>query len=368
MIYPAKLWLVLLAMFCLSRSARAWNAEGHMVTAQIAYNHLTPTVKAKCDALIALSVFDSSSANSNFVTAACWADDIKSDTSTYNIWHYIDIPFNLSQDGTSTNIAPASFDVVRAINLCVAALQNPNTSPSNQAVNLRFLLHFVGDIEQPLHASTEVSARWPKGDAGGNDFSLSGSPNNLHSLWDQGGDYLTDSVSRTLSSGRTTISNKAADVEATFPYVASTNPIPNPMIWATEGWNLAQTVTYVGITSNTVPTAGYISNVHATTRQRMAVGGQRLADLLNAIFTPVVTNAPTLGSLSKASSGAFRFQFTNLAGASFTVFANSNLNLPINTWSNLGAASELPVNSGQFQFSDSQATANARRFYRVRSP
>ena len=61
-------------------------------------------------------------------------------------------------------------------------------------------------------------------------------------------------------------------------------------------------------------------------------------------------------------NGAFQFNFANLAGASFTVFASTNVALPFNQWSNLGPAVETPASSGQFQFTDPQ------RFYRVKSP
>src|SRR6266550_4166824 len=81
-------------------SAFGWGSEGHMVVAQTAYNHLTPSVKARCDALIAVPLDYSASSSSNFVTASVWADDFKSQLGTA-IWHYIDIPFSL--DGTSTS-------------------------------------------------------------------------------------------------------------------------------------------------------------------------------------------------------------------------------------------------------------------------
>jgi hypothetical protein len=72
-----KFLAFLCACFCLSQTVLAWNAEGHMVVAQIAYNHLDSTVKAKCDALIAVSLAYGGNSTSNFVTAAVWADDYK---------------------------------------------------------------------------------------------------------------------------------------------------------------------------------------------------------------------------------------------------------------------------------------------------
>src|ERR1019366_4832246 len=128
---------------------------------------LDSAVTSSCDALIAAPVTPGGSSTSTFVTAAVWADDYKSQLGS-SIWHYIDLPFSL--DGTSTNsFVPASFHVVQAINLSIATLQNSSASQSNQAVSLRYLLHFVGDIQQPLHAPDAFFASQPHGDGGGNE-------------------------------------------------------------------------------------------------------------------------------------------------------------------------------------------------------
>lgn len=51
---------------------------------------------------------------------------------------------------------------------------------------LRLLIHYIGDIHQPLHATARVNSKYPKGDAGGNFVSLpiKGGAKNLHSVWD----------------------------------------------------------------------------------------------------------------------------------------------------------------------------------------
>jgi hypothetical protein len=82
----------------------------------------------------------------------------------------------------------------------------------------------------------------------------------------------------------------------------------------------------------------------------------------------ISTNRALLAGVTVLSNRAFRFSFTNLTGASFTVLASTNIALPVNSWSSLGAAVESPVGSGHFQFTDLQATNSPRRFYRVRSP
>src|SRR6478609_6731229 len=154
---------LLCLVLALPLPSRAWNAEGHMVVAQIAYNHLTPAVKAQCDALIVTPVAYVGSTNNTFVTAAVWADDIKSSTSAFNNWHYIDIPFSLDNSLTNSFIPPP-FDVVQAIRTNIAVLQNPSATQSNRAFHLRLLLHFVGDIQQPLHCSTAITTTRPGGD------------------------------------------------------------------------------------------------------------------------------------------------------------------------------------------------------------
>ena len=286
--------IVFCACLFFTRPVLAWNAQGHMLVAEIAYNHLDPAVKTQCDALIAVPVANASSINSNFVTAGCWADDIKSFTSAYNNWHFIDLPFSL--DGTPTNgVANDPSNVVWAINQSIATLQDHNASQSNQAVALRFLIHFVGNIQQPLHASTAVWSTETGGDAGGNFFNLTGFWSNLHSLWDGGGGFNSNSLSRPLSlDSQTALSNKVAAIEADYPYARSVGIIPDPMDWAIESQTIAQTNSYVGITLGGAPSSNYLSTAQAAAEQRLAIGGQRLANLLNTLLATnaslVVTN------------------------------------------------------------------------------
>ena len=78
---------------------------------------------------------------------------------------------------------------------------------------------------------------------------------------------------------------------------------------------------------------------------------------INPIFNPI-----------KLGDGSFQFHFTgNPSGTNCRVLASPNLAAPLNTWSNLGPATETPPGSGQFQFTDHQAPNYPRRFYRVTS-
>ena len=80
----------------------------------------------------------------------------------------------------------------------------------------------------------------------------------------------------------------------------------------------------------------------------------------------IVGTPPNLTGVSFSGDGEFEFQFTNLAGASFTVLASTNPTLPLSNWTVLSAITDSPP--GHYQFSDPQTTNNPLRFYRVRSP
>jgi hypothetical protein len=287
------------------------------------------------------------------VTAAVWADDYKSQLGS-GIWHYIDLPFSL--DGTSTNgFVPASFDVVKAINLSITTLQSSSATQSNQAVSLRYLLHFVGDIQQPLHSSDAFYASQPNGDAGGNGFYITGTWNNLHSLWDAGGGFLSDSLSRPLSSAsQTTLNNKVAAIETDYPYTPNVGTIPNPMDWAWEGQGVAETVTYVGISLNSTPSTSYLNTTKATTEQRMALGGHRLADLLTTLFA---LNPIRLGNVIR-TNGNFGFSWNAVSGKTYHVQWKQQLG--DSTWNPL---TDITASGNSASFSE--PLGQARRFYRV---
>jgi hypothetical protein len=343
---------VLCICLCLPARVFAWGLEGHMVVAQTAYNHLDSVVKNRCDALIALTLTNSSSATTNFVTAACWADDFKGVLGT-GIWHYIDQPFSL--DGAPTNgVGAAPFDVVRAINLCIVTLQDTNATVTNRATYLRYLLHFVGDIHQPLHCCTAVSSNQLGGDAGGNGFGVSGW-SNLHSLWDQGGGFVGDFVSRPLSAaGQTTLSNKVAIIEAVYPFTSNPGTIPDPQSWAVEGLNLAQSVCYANITSGSAPSSTYLTSATNTSEARLALGGKRLADLLNTIFAPTPLSLTAL----PLTNNNFRFSWSATNSASYRIQWKQNLT---NTaWNDL---TDVVASASSVTFTNT--VTQSQRFYRV---
>jgi hypothetical protein len=96
------------------------------------------------------------------------------------------------------------------------------------------------------------------------------------------------------------------------------------------------------------------------------LGGSVDIGALQGVYNPAGPG-PLTGAAILAN-GSFTAGFTNLTDTSDTVLATTNLSVPLNLWSNLGQAVESPAGSGNFQFTDPQATNNPARFYRVRSP
>lgn len=275
--------LILAALLALATSpCMAWHDEGHMVVAQIAYSHLSDSVKAKCDALIAVQLSLGASTNNTFITSSCWADDYKSELNTKN-QHYIDMP--LSLDGTKiSEPKPASSDLVRAIRDCVTTLQSTNASSLEQGSSLRYLIHFIGDIHQPLHCATGVTSHLPDGDLGGNKFLLLGEWKNLHMLWDAGGGFVADKLIRPLDpTNQSILDAKVAAIEQDHPYQTTIKEIPDFIEWAKESNALAKSVCYEGIHKNTAPSSEYLEKAKKLTDERLALAGHRLADLLEII-------------------------------------------------------------------------------------
>jgi S1/P1 Nuclease len=341
--------------FSLSNQVMAWNAEGHMVVAQIAYNHLDPAVKAKCDALIAVPLTYGNDSNSNFVTSACWADDHKADLGTGGL-HFINLPFSLDT-ATTNNFVMPSPEIVQGIRSAITTMQNPAALQTDQAASLRYLIHFVGDIQQPLHCTTAISTNALNGDAGGNGFPVGNGWGNLHSLWDSGGGFISDTIFRPLTgTGQSILNSKVAAVELAHPFTNNVGVIPDPMNWAYEGLLLSKTVAYVGITRNSTPTANYLNTTQATASERLAQGGQRLANLLNTIYSSNPFNL----TLLPRPNGSVRFSWNAIPGRTYRVQWKQQLDG--SAWNDL---SDVIAATNSVSFTN--ALGASPKFYRVKA-
>jgi hypothetical protein len=179
----------------LSHAALAWGDEGHEVVAFIAQAYLDPAVRTKVNALLAA---DTDSLTEHDIAAeATWADKYRDANENggrrkTELWHYVDIEIAAPDidracfghppvpPGQPASHGPAKDCVVDKIQEFAAELSDPGTPPEEQVVALKFLLHFVGDLHQPLHAADDE-------DRGGNEKKVTASGfkvGNLHHYWD----------------------------------------------------------------------------------------------------------------------------------------------------------------------------------------
>lgn len=272
--------LVALALPFLATPALAWIDAGHMIVAAIAENDLKPEVKAKVDALLKVG---GDERTRSFWTSACWADDFK--TREDGPWHYINIHFR--EDGKPVDNKPLEENVVWAINRLSAVLQDAAKPERERADALRFLVHFVGDVHCPVHAVARDTDEFPRGDRGANDFKIVPDKSwpiqakNLHLFWDMAGG-LFGNVERPLAqTGTDLIGGLAKGIAKEFPRTFFPHAAEvSAQKWADESFDLAKTVAYHLKPSET-PSTTYVERTKLVSKQRLALAGYRLADLLN---------------------------------------------------------------------------------------
>jgi hypothetical protein len=281
--------------------ASAWNSTGHMIIASLAYDQLPEAAREKWIAVLKGNpdfgkweqTFPKDEPNLEFgrylfMRASSWPDDIRGSGSPYDhpVWHYINYP--LEPPSFPMKPAPTGTeDILSAIALAQKTLLDPVAKPADKGAALSWIIHLVGDIQQPLHCVALFDATYPMGDRGGNLFfiSIAGNPINLHSVW--------DSLAGSLMDSRELI-ERAANLAQKFPRTSlpELTEARDPLAWSLEGRALAITAVYRRGTlpgspdpKGIVPPlpAGYLAASRALADRRMAIGGYRLADMLEQL-------------------------------------------------------------------------------------
>lgn len=292
----ALMFAVACLALCVPSISFGWGPGGHMMTAQIAFDRLNPRAKAQAKMLLAVPIDPAavSAQSRDFVNAAHWADDLRSVPAFKFLapLHFIDKPF--STDGTQLPAIPTP-NIITALRDNVKILRT-SQDKNARARALRLIIHFVGDIHQPLHCAERVGGALPGGDQGGNlvtikiaDANGNLRSINLHSYWDGGLESFPKGgpPPQWLPPPLSKIPPAAALARNAYP---PTDPILrlhdpfNYPAWANESFALARSVVYPGISTGMEPSAAYRSKGVKVARQRVAWGGYRLAALLNSIW------------------------------------------------------------------------------------
>jgi hypothetical protein len=166
--------LLLLSLLLAPPAAQAWSAKGHRAIAEAAEMQLSPEARAATRELLR------DEPSNTLAAVAAWADEVRNEDAWKftTRWHFINFPRRQCRYQPMRD-CPDGSCVVGAIESQRALLRDRSAPRQQRIEALKFVVHFVGDIHQPLHAGWGF-------DRGGNDtqirFDRMGS--NLHALWD----------------------------------------------------------------------------------------------------------------------------------------------------------------------------------------
>jgi hypothetical protein len=312
----ARFFVVTVLLF-MPASAFGWGCMGHQVIAMLAYQELNPKAKSMADSLLAdlsaysgLHHFCSQPQLPAFGIVSTWADDIRDIRPETAPWHFIDIPLSAQPSQYNSFCDSQKGCVTSAIAQAVSILRGLQATPRQRTEALIFLIHFVGDIHQPLHAETN-------NDRGGNCFPVQyfkeqpvegkaeNFKPNLHGVWD------TEIVELLVGShGGPASFVRYIQQKYHAQAVRWQEEAPNYMRWAAESHQAALSVAYGYLPAQVVieqPVSvtlcsddnhvshrlavlhegigsSYTSHVSPVIETQLARAGTRLAALLNHIW------------------------------------------------------------------------------------
>ena len=296
-------------LMLMSSPAYGWGYEGHEIIATIARAELTPAVRGKVDAILATDT--DALTGSDMASRATWADAWRGAGHRETAqWQFVDTEIDGSADGDAAcfghpaadqpvSAGPAQDCVVDKIREFTGELAAQSTTPTERLLALKYLLHFVGDVHQPLHASDNH-------DRGGNCVlvSLGGSRTvSLHAYWDTAvveaavGKDVNAAASSLLA--RITLAERAQWRRG------------DPAAWAAEAFQVARSTVYTigsppGCQSDVAPIAlpsGYEAAAQAAAQVQLRRAGVRLAMVLNTALATVAI-APSIAPPPNTSNSA----------------------------------------------------------------
>jgi hypothetical protein len=305
---------VIISLLLCAQTANAWWDGGHETVAYIAYKKLTPATRNRVDALLRLNplygawttgIPEEQKGLVAFVRAATWADCIKSSscapgyisdggneppgkpTDAQNIgyddhlmhkyWHFIDVPDSAGAPAQPPPKDPNALSEIRVLTQAIGT----DESDDVKSYDVVWLEHLVGDVHQPLHATTRFTKNHPGGDAGGNLVFFCASPckDQLHAYWDGLLGDRPGMADITTTGDQLLAGNKPAKAD-----------VADPSQWVDESFALAKSTVYVapisddndsGQTISPRPDAAYDKSARAVANSQVLLAGYRLANLLN---------------------------------------------------------------------------------------
>ena len=250
------------AILAICNMLMSWGVVGHRVVGQLAENHLSKKARKAVKELLGTE---------SLAIVSTYPDEIRSyEIFAYTVpWHYVNVLPGLDQVGFEGQLMNMKNpNIYKAIEQCIADLENPDKSKEDKIFALKFLVHLVGDIHQPMHLGRSE-------DAGGNRIEvLFGRREiNLHSLWDT---RLVEQMGMTF----TELARACEDVPKREWKQWQGDSITT---WAFESYTLAAQL-YEEAADNPNFDYSYFPTHADVVKQRLARAGWRLAGILNEIY------------------------------------------------------------------------------------
>ena len=255
-----------LTFLAVAPAAQAWGPVGHSIVAELAQRHLSPAAKAEVEHLLSLEH------KTRLADIASWPDEIRNDPNQQALWkatraqHYLDFK-NDQCSYSPPRDCPDGQCVVEGINHYAEILADKTQSDATRLEALKFVVHFVGDEHQPLHAGS-------RDDKGGNSYQVQfqGKGTNLHHVWDSG---LLSTHGKEWKDYADEL-DKRGQVELPKPIAPLDNPYAQ---WAEESCHItAQPGFYP---DNHKIDDAYVQKELPVAEERLREGGRRLANVLN---------------------------------------------------------------------------------------
>ncbi len=245
-------------------AAFRWWDRGHHAVAALAWSRLSAEARARASTLLA---------GDDFVQVSTWADSVRPHRRETAPWHYVNIAIWEPRYDPDRH-CPEGNCVIGAIERFRAVLSDPDAPSGARGEALRFLIHFVGDIHQPLHAGD-------RSDRGGNDtrVTLNGRETSLHAIWDGA------VVERLAPTEPGLIARLQARLDA-LPEEMARDWGDDPVLqWALEGQAIAKDHAY-RLPADGAIDSRYLDDQREVVETALLKAGVRLAALLEAALTP----------------------------------------------------------------------------------
>ncbi len=235
-----------------------WGTDGHQIVARLAATRIAPATAAEVSRLLG---------GQSMAAVSTWADMVRRDRPATAAWHFVDIEVIDSSYVPSRDCKDGAC-IIDALATQTAILADRTANDSVRSEALKWVIHFVGDLHQPLHGSDRY-------DKGGNDVKLTfqGKQTNLHSLWDTGlllsqglsDDQIVDSIVGRMQ--------RRPDLAA----IANATTVQ----WAMESHDLARDVVYRLLPQGTEIGPDYVAAAMPVINERLLRAGVRLAAVLD---------------------------------------------------------------------------------------